>query len=387
MKKLLIVLALAGVSMTGFAQDEVLTEKYSVATNSFWSNWFVQLGADWNAWYSNQEHGRDAAISPLKDFRSKPGAAFAIGKWFTPGIGLRTKIQGIWGKRVGADSNPSSQLDNSNKYWIAQEQVMFNLSNLLCGYNENRVWNLIPFAGAGVGRSMSANRYAMGLSAGLQSSWKLSKGMRVYLEAGWNRYEGDLDGAAYANNERRGWESHDNNLYAEIGLNFNIGKGTWKKSPDMEAINTQHQAALDALNARLQDAEEENARLRNELANQKPVETVSESVKQLVTTPVSVFFEINQSTIASQKDLVNVQALAKYAKDNNNNLLVTGYADSATGSADYNQKLSERRATVVANELVKMGIENNKITTVGKGGVETLSPISFNRRATVQITE
>lgn len=78
--------------------------------------------------------------------------------------------------------------------------------------------------------------------------------------------------------------------------------------------------------------------VRNELANQKPVETVSESVKQLVTTPVSVFFEINQSTIASQKDLVNVQALAKYAKDNNNNLLVTGYADSATGSADYNQK-------------------------------------------------
>ena len=238
MKKLLIVLALAGVSMTGFAQDEVLTEKYSVATNSFWSNWFVQLGADWNAWYSNQEHGRDAAISPLKDFRSKPGVAFAIGKWFTPGIGLRTKIQGIWGKRVGADSNPSSQLDNSNKYWIAQEQVMFNLSNLLCGYNENRVWNLIPFAGAGVGRSMSANRYAMGLSAGLQSSWKVSKGMRVYLEAGWNRYEGDLDGAAYTNNERRGWESHDNNLYAEIGLNFNIGKGTWKKTPDMEAINT-----------------------------------------------------------------------------------------------------------------------------------------------------
>ena len=43
---------------------------------------------------------------------------------------------------------------------------------------------------------------------------------------------------------------------------------------------------------------------------------------------------------------------------------MTGYADSATGSVAYNQKLSERRATVVANELVKMGIENNKITTV-----------------------
>ena len=62
----------------------------------------------------------------------------------------------------------------------------------------------------------------------------------------------------------------------------------------MEAINTQHQAALDALNARLRMQTEENARLRNELANQKPVETVSESVKQLVTTPVSVFFDINK---------------------------------------------------------------------------------------------
>ena len=387
MKKLLMIMALAGCTMTGFAQDEALTEKYSVATNSFWSNWFVQVGADWNAWYSNQEHGRNAAESPLKRFRSNPGASIAIGKWFTPGLGLRTKVQGIWGKRVGASLNPASRLDNGNKYWIAQEQVMFNMSNLLCGYNENRVWNVIPFAGAGIGRSMSANRYAMGLSAGVQSSWKVCKLMRVYLEAGWNRYEGDLDGVGEATTKARGWASHDNNLYAEVGMNFNLGKGTWNKVPDVDAINAQHQAALDALNAKLRDSEAENARLRDQLANQKPVETTSESVKQLVNTPVSVFFNINKSTIASQKDLVNVQALAKYAKDNNNSLLVTGYADSATGTPAYNQKLSERRANTVANELVKMGVENNKITAVGKGGVETLSPISFNRRATVQVTE
>lgn len=386
MKKLLVVLALAGVSMTTFAQDDALTEKYSVATNSFWSNWFIQLGADWNAWYSDQEHGRNEASSPLKRFRANPGASFAIGKWFTPGIGLRTKVQGIWGKRVGDTDNHASRLDNGNKYWIAQEQVMFNLSNLLCGYNENRVWNVIPFIGAGVGRSMSKDKYATGLSAGIQSSWKLCKNLGVYLEAGWNRYEAGLDGFD-SKNDRGFWESHDNNLYAEVGLNFNLGKATWSKTPDVEAINAQHQAALDALNAKLRDSEAENARLREELANQKPAETPSESVKQLVNTPISVFFNINKSTIASQKDLVNVQALAKYAKDNNNNLLVTGYADSATGTAAYNQKLSERRAATVANELVKMGVENNKISTVGKGGVETLSPISFNRRATVQVTE
>lgn len=386
MKKFLMVLAFAGVSMAGFAQEEVPTKKHSVATNSFWSNWFVQVGADWNAWYSGQEHGAHLDRSPIKDFRSNPGAAVAIGKWFTPGLGLRIKGQGIWGKRVGANDSPDSQVDNDNKYWIAQGQAMFNLSNMLYGYNEKRVWNVIPFVGAGVGRSMSENYYATGLSAGIQSSWRVSKVVRIYAEAGWNRYEGDLDGydQGYGN---RGWDSHDNNLYAELGLQFNLGKSGWEKTPDLDAINAQHQAALDALNSRLRDAEAENARLREALANQKPVETISESVKELISTPISVFFNIDKTNIASQKDLVNVRALAKYAVDNNNNLLVTGYADSATGTPQRNQWLSEERAKTLAGELVKMGVQSNKITQVGKGGVETLTPISFNRRATVQVTD
>ncbi len=386
MKKFLMVLAFAGVSMAGFAQEEVPTKKHSVATNSFWSNWFVQVGADWNAWYSGQEHGAHLDRSPIKDFRSNPGAAVAIGKWFTPGLGLRIKGQGIWGKRVGANDSPNSQVDNDNKYWIAQGQAMFNLSNMLCGYNEKRVWNVIPFVGAGVGRSMSENYYATGLSAGIQSSWRVSKVVRIYAEAGWNRYEGDLDGydQGYGN---RGWDSHDNNLYAELGLQFNLGKSGWEKTPDLDAINAQHQAALDALNSRLRDAEAENARLREALANQKPVETISESVKELISTPISVFFNIDKTNIASQKDLVNVRALAKYAVENNNNLLVTGYADSATGTPQRNQWLSEERAKTLAGELVKMGVQSNKITQVGKGGVETLTPISFNRRATVQVTD
>jgi OOP family OmpA-OmpF porin len=37
--------------------------------------------------------------------------------------------------------------------------------------------------------------------------------------------------------------------------------------------------------------------------------------------------------------------------------------------------------------LVKIGVSRDKITTSGKGGVNDLSPISFNRRATVQIAD
>jgi outer membrane protein OmpA-like peptidoglycan-associated protein len=272
----------------------------------------------------------------------------------------------------------------NTKYWVANEQVLFNLSNLLCGYNAKRVWNFIPFIGGGLGRNMDANLYAMDLNAGILNTFRLSRKVALNLEVGYNRFESDIDGVERVTRPHRGWESHDNNIYAELGLTFNLGKGTWEKTPDVDAIKALMQSQIDALNAQLNDANAENARLKNLLANQKPVET-PKAVKEFVGTPVSVFFNINKTNIASQKDLVNVQGIANYAKDNGCNLLVTGYADSATGTPDHNQWLSEERAKTVANELVNMGVSRDKIETAAKGGVDELSPISFNRRATVQV--
>lgn len=382
MKKLLIVLALAGVATFANAQETTTdpVEKYSVATNSFWSNWFIQAGFDWNAWYSNEEHGQNLARGPWRGFRSTPGFSVAIGKWFTPGLGLRTKFSGVWGRTVTDDNKDG----NDNKMWILNEQVLFNLSNMLCGYNPDRVWNVIPFIGAGIGRNCTYDRYSMNLGVGLISSWRVSKHVNIYLEGGWNRFEGDADGVDKSSYSGI-WENKDNHLYAEVGLNFNLGKASWNKVPDVDAIKALSQSQIDALNAQLNDANAENARLKSLLANQKNDE--AKGVKEFVTAPVSVFFNINRSNIASKKDLVNVKAMAKYAKDNEVSLLVKGYADSATGSASYNKRLSEKRAETVANELVKMGVSRDKISTEGLGGVKELSPISFNRRATVQVKD
>lgn len=376
------VLAFAGVSMCSMAQDAEPVQKYSVATNSFWSNWFIQVGGEWNAWYSSEEHGMNLSTSPFKKFRSNPGASIAIGKWFTPGLGLRTKLQGIWGKTVTNGVNAGS----SNKYWVLNEQALFNLSNMLCGYNPTRVWNFIPFAGAGFGRTMTHNLYAMDLSAGILNTFRLSRHVALNLEVGLNRLESDIDGGRQNAPGNRGWDSHDNNFYGEVGLTFNLGKASWDKVPDVDAIKALSQSQIDALNAQLNDANAENARLKNLLANQKPQEAPA-AVKAFVTTPVSVFFNLNKTNIASQKDLVNVEALAKYAKENGSKLAVDGYADSATGKAERNQWLSEQRAKTVADELVKMGVSRDNIVTTGHGGVDELSPISFNRRATVKVAE
>lgn len=378
MKKFLIMLAIAGVSLTSMAQEtETATEKYSVATNSFWSNWFVQGGVQWTAFYSSLEHGFDTSNNPLKSFRSNPQASVAIGKWFTPGLGLRTKVSGIWGKANG----------DSFKYWNAQEQVLFNLSNMFCGYNPKRVYNCIPFAGAGFARNMSSDMYAMGMSIGLLNEFNINKRVAINLELGWNRLENDFYSEGHANNGPRGWDSHDNYLYAELGLTLNIGKTGWAKVPDVDAIKALSQSQIDALNAQLADSKSENDRLKAML-NEKPKEVaMPESIKQFITTPVSVFFNIGKTDVANPKDLVNVEALAKYAKTNNSKIMVTGFADSATGTPQINQKLSVKRAEIVKGELIKMGVNADNISTQAHGGVETLSPISFNRRATVQITE
>ena len=389
MKKFVIGAALLGMSMTAFAQQADPTMKYSVATNSFWSNWFIQVGGDYNIWYSNQEHGRHLDNGGDFDFLSKQrrsfGGSVAIGKWFTPGFGLRTKLQGFNSKKIGAVGVTSQH------FWSLNEQIMFNLSNLFMGYTPERVWNISPFIGGGMARNMSANRYVMQLSAGINSSWRLCRNLDLYAEAGWNRMEDNFDGNEMAqlsnSHHGRGWEDKDNHLYAEIGLTFKLGKATWNKTPDVDAIKALSQSQIDALNSQLNDLNAENGKLRKELAEKPKTTVLTKSLKEFVATPISVFFNIGKIDVALLKDLVNVRALAKYAIENNSHILVTGYADSSTGTPAINQRLSEQRANTIVEELVKMGVNRSNIRTAAGGGVKMLEYPDYDRRATVQIVD
>lgn len=53
-------------------------------------------------------------------------------------------------------------------------------------------------------------------------------------------------------------------------------------------------------------------------------------------------------------------------KKQNRNLLVEGHTDSV-GNDEYNQGLSEQRAASVKNALVKRGVANERIVTIGYG--------------------
>lgn len=386
MKKLMIALAVASLSTVAFAQEtievvEVPTEKYSVSTNSFWSNWFIQVGGNYNAFYSSQEEG--VSKSPLKSVRRQYGFDVAIGKWFTPGIGLRTKFNGIWGKQVN-NNNSAPKFD----YYNIHEDVLFNLSNMLCGYSDTRVWNFIPYAGAGFARNCSFNNYSMTYNVGLLNTWRLGDRVNLNLDLGLMMAERDFDGIATKNAGHtaasRGWRGFDKALTASVGFTIKLGKTTgFQRTPDVDALMALNAAQLDALNSALAAQQAENARLKSDLAR-KPKEVVkTNTVKEVLAAPQSVFFNIGSSQIASKKEIVNLQALADMAKETGAKLRVTGYADSATGSAVLNQKLSEARANRVADELVKLGVNRDNLIVEGKGGVATLKPNSYNRRVII----
>lgn len=386
MKKFFIIIAFFSVSVTTMAQEGTIgDEKHSVITNSFWANWFVQANMAGTSFWGSQENSAVKLNKLFKGYRTNLGFSFALGKWFTPGIGLRTKFNGVWGRTVLGED----KAQNASRYWTLQEQALFNLSNMLMGYNEQRIWNFIPYIGAGVGRNMSYNTYGMGLSIGLLNTFRINRKWAVNLDISYGAYEPGFDGCRTQGTSSHSWKNKDRVVNVEVGLTYRLGKPSWKAAVAQDAMNALTESEIDALNGMLADAQAENDRLQALLDKQSQPAAQPQPQRvldpQVIAAPVSVFFDLNKSVIASQRDLQNVADLVALAKEHNAKLVVTGYADSNTGQADYNRELSQKRADTVVAEILKMGFPSGQIEVKAAGGVNTLTPSPYNRRVTVEM--
>ncbi len=257
MKRTFFLIAACMVAFTSVAQDEsgwtaTTARNNSVATNSFFSNWFLSATVAGTVFHADNEP--DAlSDSPFKSFRNNVNLSLAVGKWFTPGMGLRTKISGFWGKNVVSDNAD----DNAVNYLTLQENLLFNLSNIFYGYNPQRTYNLIPYLGFGFMRNISHNHNSMCYSLGLLNSLRLSDHVSVVIDINYNRAQRTSPSlvplSAYA---------------LEVGVTYNIGKNKWKKTPDVEAIHEMYQMEIDAINAQLEDERTENESLRQQLSTE-----------------------------------------------------------------------------------------------------------------------
>ena len=79
-----------------------------------------------------------------------------------------------------------------------------------------------------------------------------------------------------------------------------------------------------------------------------------------------VFFDWDRDTITPDGMRIIQQAADAFRAGGNVQIQVTGYTD-ASGSAGYNQRLSERRANNVANALVRFGVPRQAMAVSGRG--------------------
>jgi peptidoglycan-associated lipoprotein len=79
----------------------------------------------------------------------------------------------------------------------------------------------------------------------------------------------------------------------------------------------------------------------------------------------AVYFDFDSARIRPSEDS-KLQAVAAYLKSNPGKLVVEGHCDER-GTAEFNRALGERRALAAREELVKLGADGSRITTISYG--------------------
>jgi outer membrane protein OmpA-like peptidoglycan-associated protein len=373
MKKVSLLLVLVFAAITISAQESGFStkegRKATFARNGFWDNWFIGLGAGAN--FVQGDGNKDA------DFLNRITVAptIQVGKWYNPYIGGRLKFQG--GSLHNFFNDATDMVHN--KYFAAEADVMWDVTNYLGRYNEKRVYSLIPYVGIGgaMGRDYKLDgkthpggkQNSVTLNGGIINKFRFSE--RVAL---------DIDLSAMLLKEafnHGGNKSYDALVGASASLVFKVGKKT-----DFSEALLMDQGLIDDLNGQINKLRQENDRLRNQPAK----EVIKEVVKDCPKCPEAnkgsfvsnvVFFRLGSANIDKNQE-VNIFNTAKYLQDNSGaKVKVVGYADKKTGTPSINEKLSEKRAKNVANELIKKyNIDSNRVTVEWKG--DTVQPYAEN---------
>lgn len=348
---------------------EYSTDKFKVETNRFWSNWFVSAGGGVNLYFG--DHDKQVKFGK----RLAPAVDVAIGKWFTPGIGVRFAYSGLSVKGATQTGIHSTGEEVPGKggygYWLTKQKfnyfnfhldAMFNMSNLLFGYNPNRVYSLSPYVGLGVMKTNDTPKATeIAGHFGLLNSFRLCDALDLNLDIRGTLVSDAFDGEAYG----RGGEGM---LSATVGLTYKFKKRGWDKAKTVVRIDNR---AINALRQQLADAEAENDRLKRALAEgnrQKAKEIVTKASANLVT------FQIGKATLSNEAR-ANLGMMAEAIKSGDKSVVytITGYADAGTGSKRINQRLSKRRAEAVFNCLVKeFGVSESQLRVDHKGGVDNM---------------
>ena len=308
-----------------------------------------------------------------------PNVQLGLGYQFSPVFGMRLQANGWqskggWnGYKATKDGTPFTA-DYKLKYVAPGLDFMFNLSNLFCGWNPNRVLNVTAFLGGGANiawdndevnelAATMKNASAYNLEylwdgtkvrpygrAGLELAFKVSKSVSLMLEGNAN-ITSDKYNSKKADNP-------DWYFNALAGLRINLGKSATKKEKPVEPAPAPVQKVEEPAPA--------------------PAPVVEKKVEEIRR---DIFFTINSNKISekeNQKILEVIDFLVKYPEAK---VVVTGYADKGTGNDRINDRIAAKRAAAVVWMLEKRyGIPAERITEDSKGArVQPFAENNMNR--------
>lgn len=358
-------------------------------------NWFIEAKGGASAFL-----GTPIGCGDVFD-RVTPLLQIGVGKWFTPAIGGRIGFQGLSFKNAEF---------HTMKYQFVHADFLYNITS---GIRQNEsgipLWDVIPFVGVGMIHNSdwinnctcqggSSGSHPFAFTYGVEARYRISD--RVHLV-------GEVSGMLTARNfDGIGTSTKfgDNMISVSAGLSFTIGKTGWKRVVDATPYIEQNLALQDYI-AYMRD---KNAHLEKRLAGNDDGKTVypknsysglnslrarlsmngdslssSDHLKVSIGVPVYFFFKLNTDKLVDKSQLVNLDDIAKMAKQENLKIKISGAADSATGTHSGNQDLGKRRAKFIAKALIKRGVDKSQIKAYNLGGIDKYAANEANRFTTV----
>ena len=388
MKKLLLSIAIVAFSMGSVFAQENSAEKLrwkGIMNNGFWANWEIGVagginGAQWDVLGSKDQE------------KSMMGwqAELSATKWFNPIVGSRVVV-------AGGEMNKANGSINSNFMTYTTDGIV-NLSNWIGGYREDRVYYAKVFGGFGVNvvdinvKDFDKNEIGTGFVAtyGLINTFRVCPALDINLELkGYTTPGRDLP--AYL---KKGAGRIADVYSATLGLSYRFNKRNWDKAYSQEEIDA-YLASIAALESSLADAHRNEGKLAERLAAQKAAtdqalkdnEALRAELAKRKTSVVSsaaVFFNFDSARLTDRaKSSMQIiqETIAAAPKDQV--FTIVGHADVKTGSAAYNQKLSEKRAKAVYDYLVEQGVNKDQLTWKGVGSTENIFPANNTNRVVI----
>jgi outer membrane protein OmpA-like peptidoglycan-associated protein len=83
---------------------------------------------------------------------------------------------------------------------------------------------------------------------------------------------------------------------------------------------------------------------------------------------------------------LNIDEIARVAKNHHLKVRISGAADAATGNESINNSLSRKRAEYIKTLMVQRGTDEQSITTAYEGGINEFSPVQANRQTCVTLS-